>query len=459
MYTKFFGLREKPFSSSPDPAYFFSGESHRDALAHLVYAVNQDIGIVLLTGDHGSGKTIISRRLQSVLSHHVETVSILDTRLTPQELVTAICDQLGVSYDAAADAIPELLTGLDAHLLSLQAGGRSCVVLIDEAQQLSNDALLQLKAIRELEAGRPRCLHLVLMGESSLRKALTSSELAPLAEAVGSRYHLEPLQAEEIAPYVQHRLAVAGNPQQLFSDEALLLLHELTLGNPARINQVCDRALLAAFAEERRQVTPELVRWAARETTAPPRVTREIPRKTPLRGNRAVLPLLAVLACLAGAAGIWRTYSSAPLPPAQPSAKPTPQPTPPAPPPVLPDSLSPLSWPQHRDSTLSQQEAFKALFARWRLEWMPAEQDAPCDFARRQGLDCGLQQGNWSGLVTLNRPVVLELRAEGQTYWAALLKIEDAQAYVSIAGTMHQVPLLELERRWNGRFYLVRERE
>jgi len=464
MYTKFFALREKPFASSPDPAYFFPSTTHQNALNMLLEGVSGETGIVLLTGDTGAGKTTIGRRLLTVVPTGSETVSILDTRLTPLELVAAICDQLRIDYDAARDTIPQLLAALNSHLVNLQTSNRCCVVLIDDAERLTIETLLQLRALYDLDARRSRVLHLVLIGESALQRTLARPDLLSLAKIIGSHAQLAPLSEEEIGPYVLHRLEIAGAGQQYFNDEALLALYEVSHGLPARINQISDRALLAAFAEERRLLTAELVRWAARQTTAatppPPAKPRPLPQTT----KKNILPWLAGLAGIAAVALIWQLVPSppAPRPPAAPVSRPTPPPPPaPAdvsPPPTEPAAPpSPLAWPQDRDLGLSQQDAFKSLFARWQLEWLGDEQEAPCDFALRHGLVCGMQQGNWSGLIALNRPVVLELRVGAQAYWATLLKIEEEQATVSLAATTRQVAATEVEQRWSGRFFLVRE--
>ncbi len=465
MYTKFFALREKPFSSSPDPAYFFPSATHQQALDLLLDGVTQETGIVLVTGDQGAGKTTVGRRLLTLVPAGTETVSILDTRLTPLELLAAICDQLRVNYDAARDGIPQLLTALDSHFVNLQAVNRSCVVLIDDAERLASETLLQLRELYDLDGRRPhRVLHLVLIGESGMRRTLATQALQPLTKVIDIRAQLDPLSAEEIGPYVLHRLGVAGAQQQYFSAEALLALHELSHGLPVRINQIADRALLAAFAEEQRLLTAELVRWAARQTRAPATPPPEKPRPVPQAAPRSLMPWLLILAGIAVVILVWNfakpvprsrqhavpATKAAPPPPPAPAVIASPQ-TPPASPP------HPLAWPQERDPGLSRQDAFKALFSRWQLEWTADAQEEPCDFALRHELVCGLQQGNWIGLIALNRPVIVELRVEGQTYWAALLKIEHEQATVALAGSTRQVTSAEVEQGWTGRFFLVKE--
>src|SRR3974390_2254997 len=266
MYLSFFGLNEKPFAITPDPRYLYLSERHAEALAHLLYGINESGGFIQLTGEGGAGKTPVVRTLRSRIPHHADVAVILNPRVTPVEFLLTICEELGVVIaDADRDSVKQMVDALNRRLLSAHAEGRRIIVLVDEAQNLSVDVLEQVRLLTNLETPTQKLLQIILVGQPELRELLDRTELRQLAQRITGRYHLEPLSREETRRYVDHRLRVAGAAEEIFTPAALTEVHRVTDGIPRVINVTCDRALLGAYTQETRKVTAPLLRQAAGE--------------------------------------------------------------------------------------------------------------------------------------------------------------------------------------------------
>ncbi len=265
MYTKYFGLKEKPFSIAPDPRYLYMSELHREALAHLLYGINGDGCFILLTGDVGTGKTTVCRCLLAQLPENTDVALIVNPRLTVLELLATICDELEISLEESEKSVKAYIDRLNVYLLEAHAKGRNVALLIDEAQNLSLDLLEQLRLLTNLETDQKKLLKIVLLGQTELRQMLNQKGAAQISQRITSRYHLLPLNRMNSYAYIHHRLAVAGERETIFSTAALTRVFELTHGIPRLINILCDRSLLGAYVEEKYQVGPKIVDKAARE--------------------------------------------------------------------------------------------------------------------------------------------------------------------------------------------------
>ena len=262
----FFGLTEKPFAITPDPRYLYLSERHAEALAHLLYGINESGGFIQLTGEVGTGKTTVVRTLLSRVPHHADVAVILNPRVTPVEFLLTICEELGLAIaDADRDSIKAMVDALNRRLLKAHAEGRRIIVLVDEAQNLSIDVLEQVRLLTNLETATQKLLQIILIGQPELRELLDRTDLRQLAQRITGRYHLMPLSREETKGYVRHRLRVAGATEEIFTPGALLELHRLSLGIPRVINVACDRALLGAYTQEIKKISASLVRRAAGE--------------------------------------------------------------------------------------------------------------------------------------------------------------------------------------------------
>src|SRR5271166_221903 len=266
MYTSFFGLSEKPFAITPDPRYLYLSERHAEALAHLLYGINEAGGFIQLTGEVGTGKTTVVRSLLSRLPQHADVAVIMNPRITPAEFLLTICEELGVGIAGSErDSVKQMVDALNRRLLEAHAEGRRVIVIVDEAQNLSSEVLEQVRLLTNLETSTQKLLQIILIGQPELRELLDRTDLRQLAQRITGRYHLKPLSREETQGYIRHRLRVAGAAGEIFTAAALREVHRVSSGIPRVINVCCDRALLGAYTQELRKVTAPLVRRAAGE--------------------------------------------------------------------------------------------------------------------------------------------------------------------------------------------------
>ena len=266
MYTDWFKLSEPPFSLTPDPRFLYMSERHREGLAHLFYGVQQPGGFVQLTGDIGSGKTTLCRCLVKQLPPGTDIALILNPRLTVIELLATVCDELGIAHPAEASSIKVLIDALNQRLLESHAKSRRTVLIIDEAQNLNEDVLEQIRLLTNLETSKEKLLQIILIGQPELLSLLKRKNLRQLAQRITARYHLLALSRSETYAYIQHRLLVAGRRDPLFTRRAMYCVYRLSRGVPRVINIICDRALLGAYALDAQRVSAGIVRKASRET-------------------------------------------------------------------------------------------------------------------------------------------------------------------------------------------------
>jgi general secretion pathway protein A len=461
MYTSFFGLQEKPFAITPDPRYLYLSERHAEALAHLLYGINEAGGFIQLTGEVGTGKTTIIRSLLEQLPANADVALILNPRVTPAEFLLTICEELHVPVpEGQRGSVKTLMDLLGTRLLQAHAAGRRVVLIVDEAQNLSASTLEQVRLLTNLETPTAKLLQIILIGQPELRELLDRPELRQLAQRITGRFHLTPLSAGETTGYVRHRLRVAGATAEVFTPGALREVHRVSGGVPRIVNVVADRALLGAFTREEHRVSATLVRRAASEVYGRPMAAPWV--------NYAIGGAVAAGVALVGVA-IWLMFESRGAARGQDpsvatdatpadfteqvavstaSATSLPAPTP-APPPAL-DSL----LVQHGNETTTE-AALGKLFALWKLAYDPG-QGRGCEQAARQGLECLYQKGSWAQLRTLNRPAILTLTDDlGRTHQVLLTRIDEEHVSLELGGGSQRVPIVALSRYWFGDFLLL----
>lgn len=286
MYTRYFGLTEKPFAISPNPRFLYMSELHREALAHLLYGLNGEGCIILFTGGVGTGKTTVCRCLVEQLPETTDIALILNPKLTISDLLKTICEELGIGIFEKEPTNKDYIDGLNSYLLDAHAKGRNTAVIIDEAQNLDIEVLEQLRLLTNLETDTQKLLQIVLIGQPELRDILKVPALSQVSQRITTRYHLESLQAEDVSVYIQHRISVAGgDPRTLaLSDKVVRLINRHSAGIPRLINIICDRALLGAYAENKAYIDTAIVKKAIREVTAPDSKNSSIRRKVVLAG-------------------------------------------------------------------------------------------------------------------------------------------------------------------------------
>jgi len=270
MYTAFYGLREKPFSLTPDPRFLYLAASHREALAHILYGIDQGEGFICITGEVGTGKTTLCRTLLRRLDKDTEVAFVFNPTLSGVELLRAISVELGLGVTGRSRA--ELSDQLNAFLLTTNRAGRRVLLIIDEAQNLSNETLEEIRLFSNLETPTSKLIQILLFGQPELDEKLEKRELRQLRQRIGVRWSLATLSSAETYDYVVHRMTIAAGYQSAFFTEAALReIHRRTGGVPRLINVLCNRALLAGFADGARQITAEHVRAVAREVGGPDR--------------------------------------------------------------------------------------------------------------------------------------------------------------------------------------------
>ncbi|MDP2368568.1 AAA family ATPase [Rhodoferax sp.] len=471
MYSQHFGLTQDPFSIAPDPRYLFMSERHREALAHLLFGVagsggasggragGTGGGFVLLTGDIGTGKTTICRCFLEQIPAGCHVAYIFNPKLTVAELLQSVCEEFHITVADTASRLPtvkDYIDALNTFLLRSHAAGESSVLIIDEAQNLSPDVLEQLRLLTNLETNERKLLQIVLIGQPELRAMLARPELEQLAQRVIARFHLDALTEPETTQYIQYRLAVAGHIGTLpFDRGALQRIYRLTRGVPRRINLLCGRALLGAWATGCQGVDRAVVDKAAAEVFgpagAPPTVARVSSTAYALGG-------LGVLggAALAGALAWTTQQQHAPLRvaavpvrhaaatnsvPASSSLSPALM----AQSPVV--AIEPLLAQMPRDINV----AWRELAPAWKL---PASDVDPCQAGAAQQVQC-YRASNLTvpQLRRLGRPGILMLQAGNDPpVYALLTGLTEQTATLQVAASQHTVRLVALGSLWRGDF-------
>lgn len=411
MYLEHYGLTEPPFSITPDPRFVFLSERHRDALAHLLFGVTQGGGggFVQLTGEVGTGKTTLCRLLLEQLPQNTRVALVLNPRLTPIELLEAICEELHLDLDGRRGSAKALVDALNAYLLDAYAQGLRVVLVIDEAQNLSVDALEQVRLLTNLETPTQKLLQVVLLAQPELRRILAREDLRQLAQRITARYHLMPLDATETGEYLRHRYRIAGGQRFPFDAGAVKRIHAHSGGVPRLINTLAERSLLAGYAHDVAMLDARWVDRAAAEV---------LPAPAPRRRRWTIaVPVAAMALVAAGTATWWWTRAPVEARPVTkavvasvPKAPPTPTPSPPLP--DAPATLDAQAFALALRSAPVKHEATGPVveWIRQRLQprYLPAQAAAPARFeatmqeaVRRFQRDHGLTDDGVVGPATL----------------------------------------------------------
>ena len=460
MYTKFFGLNEKPFAITPDPRYLFMSERHGEGLAHLVYGVTESGGFIQLTGEVGTGKTTLVRTLLGQMPSEIDVALILNPQLTAVEFLLAICEELGVPLPDDRHSSKSLVDALNLHLLNAHARGRRTILLVDEAQNLSAGVLEQLRLLTNLETAKQKLLQIILIAQPELRDLLSQTNLRQLAQRVTGRYHLEPLSREESARYIDHRLKVAGSLTEIFDQGAKREVYRLSGGIPRLMNVICDRALLGAYSRESRRVNKWMVRRAAAEVSGQ--------SLTPLALKWAV-PVVAAIGIALALVGLWSLINRDESVSAETVRIPV----------TAGNTESQVAAIDAGDVradsgaaavngfTLEQQlraagpdtsveTAMGTLFGLWNVEYEHTAGSTACQVAETKGLSCYFNRGSWSGIRQLDRPVMLTLTdSHGDTHQPVLVSMTDETGELAIADTRVTYPLDDISNMWFGQYLLV----
>ncbi|MEM6184008.1 ExeA family protein [Shewanella vaxholmensis] len=467
MYKAFYGLSDNPFSIAPNPHYLFLSDRHREALAHLTYGLGETGGFVLLTGEVGTGKTTVSRCLLGQLPDNTDTAFILNPSLTELELLATLCDELKIAY-GDNPTLKQLTDHLSRFLLDNHSKGRNTVLIIDEAQHLRPEVLEQLRLLTNLETDTKKLLQVILIGQPELQLLLKRQELRQLAQRITARYHLLPLNEDEIALYVLHRLQVAGRFEPLFTRKAVKVLQKYSGGIPRLINLLCERSLMAGYAQSRVPIDHHMVRQAAAEVLGEEEPTQ----------NRYLWPTATAAALFVAFGVSYWLFTDKPVNAASASSR------------VLEstsanvaasntqalsatEGMSKLVQPVDQQSSqvsipdpnqrllndaINQSRdidtAFAGLFSVWGK--VPYKGLTACQSAVEQGLSCYQQQGNWMSLTRLNYPAVVYLVDDNQQdFYGAVIAVDGEQLLMQLGEQQLWVDRAWFNQHFSGTFEIL----
>ena len=518
MYNDYFGLKEPPFSIAPNPQYLFMSPRHREALAHLLYGIQSDGGFILLTGEVGTGKTTVCRCLLEQIPEDVDTAYILNPKQTAQELLATACDEFGVEYPEDA-SIKVLVDVLNRFLLEAHQQRRKTVLIIDEAQNLSVDVLEQLRLLTNLETNQRKLLQIILLGQPELLTLLARQELRQLSQRVTARFHLDALNRDEVASYIQHRLDTAGAKGSLFPVASVKRIFQISKGIPRLINLVCDRALLGTYVQNKLQVDVPTVNHAAEEILGPAEPNNQ----------RWLIAIAAtVVLGIAGYVGLSLLQQEPVAPPVaqvetQTAELETSERAPVAyatqednvdntivttepeiqepqvaiaqiadtgiegtgiesdlierkeiDTPVIENLETQLSAEElstaanNRVSVLirtvdidqatgfsSQPDAFEALLQIWGIDAVLSQQSDPCEVAAVSGLQCLSRLGSLRDISHMNRPVVINLTTNQRSQWFLLTGVDADSVQVTANGRSYTLSSTQMLSSWSGYYTLL----
>ena len=501
MYDSHFGLKETPFTIAPDPRFLYMSERHREALAHLMYCFDSDGGFVLLTGEVGTGKTTISRCLLEQLPRHVNIAFILNPKMSSQELLAAICDELHIKYPEGNQSLKRYVDCINRYLLEENARGRKTIVIIEEAQNLQMDVLEQLRLLTNLETNQRKLLQIIMIGQPELLTLIARPELRQLEQRITARYHLLPLTLRGTMEYVKHRLGVAGLKDPVFSSAVLKKVYKYTGGVPRKINVLCDRAMLGAYVQNQKYIDLKILDRAAKEVFGDKNlIARSTTVQRTLSRSLAAVAAVVVIGGVAGLAVLYynkktstNDIESARTPPIHEEQNPIESRR------VQKDDAPPnYSGEQQRvervgsasneqnqlisvqqENTFEAQpadvdyspqaldiidqlppeksyyDAFSALFEIWGAEYSQ-ELGMACEFAKIYGLNCLERKGNLRSLILLDRPAVLKLyTGPGRYVYVTLGTMDDDVAHLQLSDQILPIRLADLESRWLGDYIIL----
>ncbi len=453
MYREYFGLKENPFSIAPDPHYFYMSEGHREALAHLIYGVGADSGFILLTGEVGTGKTMVCRCLIDQMPDNTDIAFILNPKLTSDELLASICDEFAILYPAGTTSNKVFVQAIYAYLLQTHEKGRRAILILEEAQNLSPDVLEQIRLLTNLETNKHKLLQIIMLGQPELLDMLARPELRQLSQRITARYHLGALAPIEVAEYVDHRLRVAGWMRgRLFPAETLNLLYRLSGGIPRLINVICDRALIGAFIQNKDRVEKKTLAAAAREVMG----------ARPVRNTSVFwyggIAALCIFLLVSGIfwfgsrppSGLEEQNQKSKAPPllaqvAVPNLKPGQSEI---------NDLEPSSA-EAKSGSLSG--AYEALFRMWDFPFDASDKKTAGDQAAAQGLDLIENKGNLVDLRLINKPVILKLlnSKTNSYFYVTLMSLADNRAEIAQGARIKTFPVQDLFVIWSGEYILL----
>lgn len=445
MYHAFFELNEPAFSIAVNPRYLYMSTQHKEALAHLLYGVAGGC-FVMLTGEVGTGKTTIIRCLLEQMPENTDIAIVMNPTSQVPELLSIICDELGASYITDEPSVKELTDALHQHLLKSHTRGRNTVLLIDEAQLLSVEALEQIRLLTNLETTTQKLLHIILVGQPELKTLLAQPQLRQLSQRITARFHLEPLTLNETRAYIHHRLKVAGMQEGRtpFPDAIVKRIHHFSGGIPRLINVICERCLIGAYAGDKIRVDNNTFNVAHKEVIGGLTQTQQHRFKqygvvavvvlgvlliagSFFSGSYSAKPTLAISAVSASAQSMQAAASSAQV--------------------VSSQSSSSVTGIQIRNYKIAED----VLFTYLGLPLAPSTR--PCGKSGESSMQCDkISLHTWAEVTDVNRPAILMLATpEKFSTYVVLIGINQENALILNEQLQKiVVPLAKIGYAWTG---------
>ena len=483
MYLEFFGISDKPFQITPDTRFLYLTPRHRDGLAHLLYGADEAGGFILLTGEVGTGKTMLCRSVLEQMPEHVNVALILNPRQSSRELIASICDELNIPYRRSSTSLKYLVDRLNLYLLKQHAQGKRTVLVIDEAQNLRAEVLEQIRLLTNLEVATQKLLQIILIGQPELQAILARPELRQLTQRITARFHLTPLSKEETAAYIRHRLQIVGFRGELFTSGAISTVHQLSGGVPRLVNNICERSMMGAYGENVHRIDKRLVRKAAGEVLQPTErfqpmqwvaggaiaagaaalllsIWGFLPRTSPESYANTNTEVVAPRSeretaneSLASQAIIEN--KSIPTTSTEVSATTDTQ-----------DYLKPILVRQNSASFLSlindeslrtdNSKAFTTLFSYWGLTYSDLQGGTACERAIAANLRCIFGKASWDEIRRHNRPAVLEvINPAGKRKQIVVLALQGNQVSLNIGGKITTTATDNVDPYWYGNYLLL----
>ncbi len=479
MYNAYFNFKEPPFSIAPDPRYLYMTGQHREALAHLVYGLNSEGGCILLTGEVGTGKTTVCRCLLEQIPEHTNIALVVNPKVTAIELLESICDELKIEYPAENNTIKTYIDRINVFLIEANARNEKTVLIIDEAQNLDDTVLEQLRLLTNLETNQRKLLQIIILGQPELLDILSRPEMRQLAQRITARFHLNALSRNEVKAYINHRLAIAGQNAQLFPDHTISQLYRLSKGIPRLLNVLCDRSLLGTYVQNKPVVDTKTLSTAAKEVFGELKQVQNKSKLGRILRIAAIATIIAITTTLAvillndsavkTPANIKVNNSTASQVKTIPEKLPMQEadltqassealePITATAPETNPDKPRSDPIKDFIDSAIAKNKevAFNTLLMHWQPTYIKETSASVCNDPAH-GLSCFNHRGNLNSLLKLNRPVVLKLyNDDGKIAHIVLNHLDNNQAILNTGSDNLEVNSSLLEKHWYGEFSLL----
>lgn len=469
MYQEYFGLKEQAFSIAVNPRYLYMSKQHREALAHLLYGA-QGGGFVLLSGEVGTGKTTIIRCLLEQLPENTDIAIVLNPMASTLEILGSMCDEWGVKYHTDKPTVKTITDALQGFLIENHTRGNNSVLLIDEAQLLQPETLEQIRLLTNLETTTKKLLQIILVGQPELNELLAQPRLRQLSQRITARFHLKPLTFEETQSYINHRLRVAGMPEDRnpFTPRIVKRIHDFTGGIPRLINILCERTLVGAYGNNKHQIDNSIFQAAQREVSGADAKSststfKQYWNTTTASITSAVAVALVFVLFVIGNDGKEATEAEANTTPAIHPTQTIPTETtvtPPVSQPLQtqtvqqPKANTPMANGNHEIKDYTKAQELLITY----LNFPVTSETHPCWQLTRQEIKCQDDKlRTWKELSDLNRPVILTLTTPAKfVAYAVLIGMNDDEALlITDTGQQSTHALAELGPSWTGEiFYL-----